>query len=219
MTVRTKCPRRPRVDLSRPPRWSVGMNATTSQPHENRPFPFRRDRCTTIPLPCATCLCRRSTTCCAPSRTIGVGIEFKTDGAEANLCTLLRARKRTVSVFVSSGGRPGHPVQADLSRSSHDRHGCRGSAVPLGVRPSASDSPHSPSAITDSRKTKSPGIRALSNFATPKVLYRNCTASRIDSVLSVAAQHCCEHLVAAFGLRFEHGCDHAHDPPRLLLSR
>ena len=33
-----------------------------------------------------------------------VGIEFKTDGDEARLCTLLRARKRTRSVFVSSGG-------------------------------------------------------------------------------------------------------------------
>lgn len=33
-----------------------------------------------------------------------VGLEFKTDGAEAALCTLLRSMKRTGDVFVSSGG-------------------------------------------------------------------------------------------------------------------
>ena len=33
-----------------------------------------------------------------------VGIELKTTGAEASLCSLLRTRRRTGSVFVSSGG-------------------------------------------------------------------------------------------------------------------
>ena len=35
---------------------------------------------------------------------VRVGLEFKTDGAEAALCSLLRALNRTGDVFVSSGG-------------------------------------------------------------------------------------------------------------------